>query len=135
VLLNGAGRFDDLEEATELADASVVSVQASGQFSQAVPPAKMSLQALVEPLLLLLKRVVVYGSFLLTKQPRRIRQVLEQVKLPFHSLSGASCMGLIWQQHLEFCAGKWDCMESAEYSVFRICLECCDFCCARCMEI
>ena len=109
VLLNGAGRIEDVQAAVEAPVAAALSSsekevlsaidpedfssgsntstgQASTSSSQkAAPMTKSSteqisfLQQVLSPLATIAKRVAVYGSFLLTKQPSRVKQVLQQV--------------------------------------------------------
>eukprot|EP00891_Asterochloris_glomerata_P008165 jgi/Astpho2/8165/e_gw1.00120.97.1_t len=63
VLLNGAGRFEDPNASPSDAAGSQTSL----------------IQAILSPIATLAKRVAVYGSFVLTKQPSRIKSVLNQV--------------------------------------------------------
>ncbi|KAA6422970.1 MAG: alpha beta fold family [Trebouxia sp. A1-2] len=121
VLLNGAGRIEDVQTAVEApvaaglsstekevlaaidpADFSDAGHTASGMTRQnsasrtnsssqssasqtAAPLTKSSkeqtsfLQQVLSPLATIAKRVAVYGSFVLTKQPSRVKQVLQQV--------------------------------------------------------
>ncbi|DBB12732.1 TPA: hypothetical protein ACH3X3_005508 [Trebouxia sp. C0006] len=121
VLLNGAGRIEDVQTAVEApvaaglsstekdvlaaidpADFSDAGHTASGMTRQdsasrsesssqssasqtAAPLTKSSkeqtsfLQQVLSPLATVAKRVAVYGSFILTKQPSRVKQVLQQV--------------------------------------------------------
>lgn len=121
VLLNGAGRIEDVQTAVEApvaaglsssekevlaaidpADFSDAGHTASGMTRQdsasrsnsssqssasetAAPLTKSSkeqttfLQQVLSPLATMAKRVAVYGSFILTKQPSRVKQVLQQV--------------------------------------------------------
>ncbi len=123
VLLNGAGRIEDVQTAVEApvaaglsstekevlaaidpADFSDAGHTASGMTRQdsafrsesssqssasqtAAPLTKSSkeqtsfLQQVLSPLATMAKRVAVYGSFILTKQPSRVKQVLQQVRV------------------------------------------------------
>ena len=62
MLVNAAGRF-----------------QEGAEGAAAVEPAKAAWAALVDALATRIKRAVVFSSFVFTKQPSRIRQVLSQV--------------------------------------------------------
>ena len=120
VLLNGAGRIEDVQTAVEAPIAAALSdtekgtlaaidpddfssqgvstasgmtkdaasARSSSQASTsqaAAPTAKSSKQQatfweqVTAPLATMAKRVAVYGSFMLTKQPSRVKQVLRQV--------------------------------------------------------
>ena len=123
MLLNGAGRIEDVQTAVEApvaaglsssekevlaaidpADFSDAGHTASGMTRQdsasrsnsssqssasqtAAPLTKSSkeqttfLQQVLSPLATIAKRVAVYGSFILTKQPSRVKQVLQQVRV------------------------------------------------------
>lgn len=133
VLLNGAGRIEDVQTAVEApvaaglsstekevlaaidpADFSDAGHTASGMTRQnsasrtnsssqssasqtAAPLTKSSkeqtsfLQQVLSPLATIAKRVAVYGSFVLTKQPSRVKQVLQQVKVYSSATHVASC--------------------------------------------
>ena len=133
VLLNGAGRIEDVQTAVEApvaaglsstekdvlaaidpADFSDAGHTASGMTRQdsasrsesssqssasqtAAPLTKSSkeqtsfLQQVLSPLATVAKRVAVYGSFILTKQPSRVKQVLQQVRVWSSATTVASC--------------------------------------------
>jgi len=133
VLLNGAGRIEDVQTAVEApvaaglsssekevlaaidpADFSDAGHTASGMTRQnsasrsdassqssasqtAAPLTKSSkeqtsfLQQVLSPLATIAKRVAVYGSFILTKQPSRVKQVLQQVRFWSSATPVASC--------------------------------------------
>ena len=123
VLLNGAGRIEDVQTAVEAPVAAALSdteketlakidpedfsseglntasgmtrdsanARGSDQASTSQPAAplgKSSVQQatfweqVTAPLATMAKRVAVYGSFMLTKQPSRVKQVLRQVHAP-----------------------------------------------------
>ena len=126
VLLNGAGRIEDVQIAVEapvaaaLSDSEkdvlaaidpedfsasghtasgMTSSRTQGSASSSPSPASSSasqqpapltkssaeqssfMQQVLAPLATIAKRVAVYGSFILTKQPGRVKQVLQQVRL------------------------------------------------------
>ena len=129
VLLNGAGRIEDVQTAVEapvsaaLSDTekdvlatidpqdfsvsgqtasgttnstgqtSTLSSQASASQTSSsqkpAPPTSSSkeqtslMQQVLAPLATIAKRVAVYGSFIVTKQPKRVKSVLQQVNLAF----------------------------------------------------
>lgn len=129
VLLNGAGRIEDVQTAVEAPVAAALSdtekdvlaaidpqdfsdsghtasgmttsgSQASTSSSQASPSKSMSpqkpapltssskeqtslMQQVLAPLATIAKRVAVYGSFIVTKQPKRVKSVLQQVSSDF----------------------------------------------------
>lgn len=122
VLLNGAGRIEDVQTAVEAPVAAALSTSEKDVLSQIDPedfsnsssdttlsaPAQSSasqsaspqkaapmtssskeqssfMQQVLAPLATIAKRVAVYGSFILTKQPGRVKSVLQQV--PFRHLS------------------------------------------------
>lgn len=79
VLMNGAGRFDDLDVPGALESADEVSLDLDGELSQKPPADPWSLAALMKGPLELFSRAAVYVSFVFAKQPARIRSVLMQV--------------------------------------------------------
>lgn len=121
MLLNGAGRIEDVQTAVEAPVAAALSDTEKGALaaidpadfssegpntasgmtkdtadarasrqastSQAAQPLASSKQQatfweqVTAPLATMAKRVAVYGSFLLAKQPSRVKQVLRQVQL------------------------------------------------------
>lgn len=113
VLLNGAGRIEDVQTAVDAPVATALSSSekqvlsaidpddfskdsqpstsksassAQSSASQTAAPSKKRtteqpslVQQVLAPLATIAKRVAVYGSFVLTKQPSRVKQVLQQV--------------------------------------------------------
>lgn len=106
VLLNGAGRFEDVQTAVtaplqaslsqreggalDALDSTAQAAQSGGvrpsvtsqpnaSPSDAAGSQTSLIQAILSPIATLAKRVAVYGSFVLTKQPSRIKSVLNQV--------------------------------------------------------
>lgn len=117
VLLNGAGRIEDVQTAVEAPVAAALSDTEKGTLAAIDPKDFSSLNAgsnqdtakatassqasasqaastvpksskqqvtfweqVTAPLATMAKRVAVYGSFMLTKQPSRVKQVLRQVR-------------------------------------------------------
>ena len=106
-LLNGAGRFEDVQTAVtaplqaslseqeggalKVLDSTAQAAQSGGvrpSVTPSQPNASPSdaagsqtslLQTILSPIATLAKRVAVYGSFVLTKQPSRVKSVLNQV--------------------------------------------------------
>ena len=114
VLLNGAGRFEDVQTAvtaplqaslSEQEGRALNALDSTSQAAQSVgvrpsvtpsPPNASSsdtagsqtslLQTILSPIATLAKRVAVYGSFVLTKQPSRVKSVLNQVGIAVAAL-------------------------------------------------
>ena len=107
VLLNGAGRFEDVQTAVTAPLKASLSAQEGGALNAldstaqaaqsrgirpSVTPSQPNsspldaagsqtslLQTILSPIATVAKRVAVYGSFVLTKQPSRVKSVLNQV--------------------------------------------------------
>lgn len=107
VLVNGAGRFEEVKATMEAgAEAAMNSTASKEAFREATgvssempgrtvtsasrsspvvqskkesPPAKGFMESVLQPVQALAKRAAVYVAFIAAKQPSRIRQVLQQV--------------------------------------------------------
>lgn len=68
-----------LPTSTSASQGSASQTQKPGPLSESSKEQKGIIQQVLAPLATIAKRVAVYGSFILTKQPSRVKQVLQQV--------------------------------------------------------
>ena len=84
--MNGAGRFDDLDEPDGEQSTDEVSVTLTGKVAQK-PAEAWTLSRLMDGPLELAQKATVYVSFMAMKQPSRIRSVLNNVRVQFLTTS------------------------------------------------
>ena len=95
------GTFHNSAEASTSKPSSQSGTTAGARQSEAPAPSSKQqsslLQTVFAPLATIAKRVAVYGSFILTKQPGRVKQVLQQVLLCLRQLVLCTWLALaIW---------------------------------------